>query len=98
MLESYVEKKIVDYAKTLGYLSIKFPARYIRGFPDRLFINACGVTIYLEIKKPGAKPTMKQLQMIEQLKAQRCAVFWVDNIEDGKEILTNYRGFLGSSN
>jgi hypothetical protein len=87
MLEKQIEKKVADYAKTKGYLEEKFYPKYKKGFPDRLFMNPWGVTIYIEFKALNKKPSEIQDIVIKKLLKQNCLVFVVDNVDIGKKII-----------
>ena len=91
MLEKQIEKKVTDYAKSVGYISFKFNSMSCRAVPDRLFITPYGFIIFIEFKRVGAQPTEKQRLTIDKLRAQGCLVFVVDNVDEGKEIVNWYR-------
>ncbi len=90
MLEKQIEKKVTEYAKTKGYLSFKFNSMSCRAVPDRLFINSKGLILLIEFKRLNAKPTEKQVLMINKLLAQKVLVFVVDSVESGKDIIDKY--------
>jgi hypothetical protein len=46
-----------------------------------------GVAAFLEIKRPGQKPTALQLRYIKQRSADGFAADWVDTFEKGKEFI-----------
>lgn len=100
MLEKDIERKVTEYAKSLGCLSFKFTSTSCKGVPDRFFINKFGLIIFIEFKRLGAKATPLQLMMINKLLDQNCAVYVIDNVIYGKELLDqfmNCRLFLDSS-
>lgn len=88
MRESYIEKKVVAFAVSLGWLSYKWKSANRRGVPDRLFFKD-GRLIIIEFKAPGEEPTKKQLKVHERLRKQGFEVYVIDNVEDGKEIFNN---------
>jgi len=83
MKESSIEKAICKYARENGWLCYKFVSPSHKGVPDRLFINQHGVTCYLEIKRPGEKPTPLQLREQRLLMDRYTPVDWVDNLYAG---------------
>lgn len=59
MLEYKIEKDSVKAAENAGWSSYKLLSQLNKGLPDRLFIKN-GVTVYIEYKQPGKKPTKLQ--------------------------------------
>lgn len=84
--ESKVEAAIREYALRRGWFVAKFTSPGQTGVPDRLFIRN-GVHIFIEVKRPGEKPTPKQLSKHEEMRRYGAVVHWVDNVEDAMEIL-----------
>ncbi len=89
--ESDVEKGIVKYAKSQGWLFRKQQGQGNRGKADRMFLKN-GVCVFLEIKRPGSKPTIKQMNEIRLMHDNGFPADWVDNIADGKAALDFYDG------
>lgn len=87
--ESDIERKICDYAKKHGCLVFKFVSPGHRGVPDRLFI-CNGVVLFLEIKRPGKRPTLLQESCIKKLRSQNIAAEWTDSFEGGVYHLKTY--------
>lgn len=87
MRESTVEKKVVAFAASLGWLSYKWKSANYVGLPDRLFFKD-GQIIMVEFKAPGEKPRKKQLLVHKRLKQQGFEVHVIDIIEDGKRLFT----------
>jgi hypothetical protein len=87
MLEKTIEKNVTKYAKDKGWLSFKFVSPSNRGVPDRIFMKG-GRTIFIEFKASGKKPTKLQWRRIEQIEKAGLAVFVVDSVEDGREIIS----------
>ena len=100
VLEKDIEKKIVAYAKSRGCKAYKFTSPAHRAVPDRIIITPHGVTGYLEVKRPGGKPTPLQLREIASLIEQNCFAEWHDSVEGGKafvDYLMDYRVTLPTS-
>lgn len=87
MLERDIEKKVKEYARSKGWLAYKFTSPGHAFVPDGLFISPCGVVIFIEFKQLGKKATAGQLREHERLMLQGVAVFVVDSVELGKEII-----------
>ena len=54
--EKAIEKAVVEYAESLGFLQFKLSSQWNKALPDRLFIYK-GVTAFIEFKAPGKMPT-----------------------------------------
>ncbi len=85
MLESTIEKKVSEYAKSKGWLSYKFVSPSNRGVPDRIYIKG-GECIFIEFKAPKKKPTKLQDKIIERIRNEGILVYIIDNIDEGKNI------------
>lgn len=86
-LEKDIEKKVCDYAKSLGVLCYKFTSPARRSVPDRLFITPSGVVFFIEFKRKGQKLTPAQEVEISKLWKQKVEVFVVDSVEEGKKLI-----------
>jgi hypothetical protein len=86
MRESFVEKQICQYAKQLGWKTMKLNGMGFRSKPDRMFYQA-GKVFFLEIKRPGEKPTKQQNYRLQRLMAEGFIADWTDNIEEGQAII-----------
>lgn len=86
MRESLIEKKVCEYAESLGWLQFKFTSPGQRSIPDRIFFRA-GVCFLIEFKAPGKRPTKLQQKKINDLRKQGFYTWVVDSIELGKEIV-----------
>jgi len=75
VIEEYLRKKV----KLLGGRAVKLTSSSLRGMPDRLCIFPKGVTVYVECKRPGRKPTPKQKRMIAWLKSKDHIAVWLDS-------------------
>lgn len=80
-LEKHVEKKVCDYAAMLGILQRKFTSPGHTGVPDRIFIIPGGRVAFMELKRPGEKPTALQEREMGLLAKQGASVAWFDNPE-----------------
>jgi hypothetical protein len=87
MKESMIEKTVSAYARGKGWLTFKFSSPGQRAVPDRLYIKN-GLTIYIEFKRLGKKPTKLQLHTHEKMREKGAKVYVVDNVEQGKEVFS----------
>lgn len=86
-LEKDIEKRVCDYAKSLGMLCYKFTSPSRRSVPDRMFITKTGKVFFIEFKRRGEVPTAAQHVEIEKIRASRVQVYVVDDVEEGKKCL-----------
>jgi len=88
--ETYIENKVVDYAKKTGWKQRKLSWVGRHGAPDRVFFKS-GVLLFVEFKQRGKKPTPNQEKEIGELRSEGMLVFVIDNIDAGKALLDSYR-------
>lgn len=84
MLERDLEAKVVRYAKGRRCLAYKFSSPSHRGVPDRIIIAPSGHVGFLELKRPGERPTALQQKALNDLKAQGATADWADSFEAAK--------------
>ncbi len=96
ILESSLERKVVAYAESIGYITFKVSTVSSRGWPDRVFIDANGHHIYVELKQAGKKPRKLQLHRIQQLHERGVEVHWTSDYATVKKILDQNQGKLAS--
>lgn len=84
MRESYIEKKVCEYAASKGWSNMKCASPGQRGSPDRMFYRSMGEVRFVEFKKPGGRVTELQRHVLMRLfnAGFRCAV--IDSIEEGR--------------
>jgi len=87
VLEKDIEKKIVAYAKSKGCIVRKFTSPAQRAVPDRIIVTPRGVVGFLEVKRPGNKPTPLQYREMELLSENGAPVEWHDSAEGAKEFI-----------
>lgn len=86
-LERDIEKRVCDYAKSLGMLVYKFTSPSRRSVPDRMFITKTGTVFFIEFKRAGAKPTPAQEVEIKKIRSTGVSCFLVDTVDYGKKIV-----------
>lgn len=84
--ESAVEAAIVRYAKAHGWWTRKFVSPAQRGVPDRVFMKR-GVVVWMEVKRPGEKPTKLQMHEMGAIAQAGGIATWADNAATGCRIL-----------
>ena len=85
--ESKLENAVIGYARGQGILTYKFISPANRGVPDRVFLFPSGITLWIEFKAPGRKPSMMQAHTIAKMLKQKCLVAVVDDLEAAKDII-----------
>ena len=85
--EKVLERKLCKRVKELGGHAYKFVSPNQRGVPDRLCVLPHGITVFVELKTTGKKPTKLQVLCMDELKTlgQECVV--VDSGEALDELI-----------
>ena len=93
MSERALTKQIMDHIKQLRQQGERIKAKKLHGSqyqtagdPDILIV-CDGLAIFLEVKKPGGKPTRLQLQRIEEWKAAGAVAGVVRSLDDAKQLI-----------
>lgn len=81
MLEKDIEKALVYRVKCLGGTAEKFTSPNKRSVPDRLITLPEGRIIFVECKRPGAKPTEGQARDHALRRWLGCDVRVIDTLE-----------------
>jgi Holliday junction resolvase len=82
-LESKVQRDIKKKLERAGWKVLKVIQLSENGHPDLLCMRD-GVTVLIEVKRPGAEPRPLQQHRINQHVANGFAAFYVDNANDEK--------------
>ena len=85
--EKVIEKRLNDEVAKQGGWSIKLPAVYIAGLPDRMILLPDGIIFFVEVKSTGRKPTKIQLHIHERIKRLGFEVYVVDKLDQVYELL-----------
>ena len=86
MKESDIERKIREYALKHGCRCYKLAGVNDVGKPDRI-LTCNGLTIYMEVKRPGEDASPAQLREHKRIRDAGGIVFIVDSVEAGKRII-----------
>ena len=65
--EKTLEARLVREIEARGGMALKYTSQFHRGIPDRIVLLPGGVTIFVELKSTGQKPTKLQQHAIAQL-------------------------------
>lgn len=78
-LEKDIEAYLVRQVKKAGGIAYKFVAPGRRSVPDRLVLRPNGTVFFVEVKRPGGKPTPLQEEEHAKLRALGFTVYTVDD-------------------
>lgn len=67
MLEKTIERYLVQKAREIGGLAIKWVAPGMAGVPDRVVFFPGGRIVFVELKAPGQKQTPIQVRVTKML-------------------------------
>lgn len=94
MLESQIERKLVNGIKKLGGLSFKFVSPGTLGVPDRIVITPAGKVIFVELKSETGRLSKLQKHTIEQIRKRGADVRVVKGQEEVNQLLIEIGGSL----
>lgn len=89
-LEKSVEKALRLYAKKMGIIYYKFTSPGRRGVPDRILVGY-GVVMFLELKRPGKRPSDLQFNEISKIRIHGVYATWTDSVQEGKWLMDAMR-------
>lgn len=89
-IETYLCKKI----KALGGEAYKFVSPARRAVPDRLCIIPSGVSIFVEVKRPGQRPTQLQLHELDKLVSYGQLACFVSSYADVDGLVSTIKHLL----
>ena len=84
--EGKIQTSIVRYGKSQGFWVLRFEVMSMAGFPDLLLLGH-GRIAFIEVKRPGKKPTKLQFKRLDQISEHDIPAIWCDNINDAKEFI-----------
>ena len=87
--ESYVERKVCDFVRSMGGMAEKFTSPNRRSVPDRLITLPFVPMFLIEFKRPGGRATQNQLRDHQRRRELGVEVYIIDNVEDGMNLIRN---------
>jgi hypothetical protein len=87
MRESTIEKHLVKSIKAIGGGCYKWSGPGDRGKPDRLILMPDGLTVFVELKAPGKRPSKLQRYWLEKLSALGFDARVIDTLEGVDELV-----------
>jgi hypothetical protein len=89
--ESQIEARVVQYARARGLRADKFTSPNRRSVPDRIVLCPGGQLFFIEFKRPKrGKGTDAQAREHEDLRRLGFAVYIIDDVEEGKQLIDRY--------
>ena len=92
MLESTIERHLVDGVKKLGGMCLNFTSPGTPGVPDRLIITATGRIIFAELKTETGRLAKIQRYTIGEMQKRGADVRVVKGIDSVKQLLAEIGG------
>lgn len=88
MLESKIQKSIIDHLKKEGWFTLKIISANRNGIPDLMCIKD-GRVVFFEVKQPGKKviPGGLQEYMISELRKQGVEAYEIHGVKEVKLII-----------
>lgn len=93
-LEKTVEAYLVKHIGILGGKAYKFKSDNNRGVSDRLCVMPFRVIVFVEVKRPGGKPTALQLKFKEDMRKLSHFAIIVDNKEAIDRFIIRLKKYL----
>ena len=90
MRESKIENEVCKYARSKGWLALKWSSPGEKGVPDRIFLKDYGEIFFIEFKATGKQPTRLQVVFGLKLIGMGFSVYFVDSIEQGKKLIDEW--------
>ena len=88
--ESTIETAVCKYAEKRGLLQRKFKTPGRRNAHDRIYFQQPAICFFIEFKAPGEIARPGQIREAEKLRGYGFDVWFIDNIEKGKEVIDSY--------
>lgn len=76
--ESPLERYMLQQCRAHGWLFLKFISPMRGGVPDRILVTPTG-TLFVEMKRPGEKPTTRQLAQHRKISSRGGEVHVIDS-------------------
>lgn len=85
--EKTLEARLVREIEARGGMALKYTSQFHRGIPDRICLLPGGLSIFVELKSTGKKPTKLQQHAIQQLNDIGHPAVVVDSTESLNSLL-----------
>jgi Holliday junction resolvase len=85
--EKTLEARLVREIEARGGMALKYTSQFHRGIPDRICLLPGGLSVFVELKSTGKKPTKLQQYAMDRLDAMGHPTCVVDRTEKLEELL-----------
>lgn len=92
-LESSIQSRVTDYAKSIGLVPLRLHVVGRKGWPDYGYGYKSRMC-FVEFKRPGESPEPLQDYVHEMLRDAGFKVYVVDNYEYGIALLSSWRSYV----
>lgn len=92
LIESQIERHLVNGVKKLGGMCVKFVSPGTPGVPDRLIITKTGQIIFVELKTDVGRLSKIQKYVISEMQKRKANVRVVKGLTAVKELLAEIKG------
>lgn len=92
MIESKIERHLVDGVKKLGGMCVKFVSPGTPGVPDRIIITKTGRIIFAELKTETGRLSKIQRYVVGEMQKRGADVRVIKGLDSVKELLKEIGG------
>ena len=92
MREKELEQKLIMEVRKRGGLCLKFVSPGFAGVPDRLLLMSRGRVAFVEVKRPGEVPRMRQKSRHRLLRKLGFKVYVLDHEDQIERIIGEMEG------
>ena len=88
--EKTLEARLVREIEARGGMALKYTSQFHRGIPDRICLLPGGLSVFVELKSTGKKPTKLQqhaLERLDQMGHPNCVIDCTEDLEELLQIL-----------
>ena len=85
--EKTLEARLVREIEARGGMALKYTSQFHRGIPDRICLLPGDITVFVELKSTGKKPTKLQEHAIKRLQDMGYLTAVIDCTEDLEYLL-----------
>ena len=85
--EKYIERYLVHCVQSLGGICLKYSNMNQTGYPDRICLFPGGITVWVELKSTGCRPSRLQNIRFAEMKAIGHHVYVCDSCEAVDKLL-----------
>ena len=85
--EKTLEARLVREIEARGGMALKYTSQFHRGIPDRICLLPGGLSVFVELKSTGQKPTKLQQHAMDRLDSMGHPTMVVDSTEKLEALL-----------